>query len=369
MNNLVSILIPAHNAERWIADTISSALEQTWPRKEIILVDDGSTDKTLVIAREFSSPTVKVVGQEKQGAAAARNHALALAQGDYIQWLDADDLLDVRKVELQMAVAVKNGFSKGTLLSGPWGYFCYRTRTARFQATPLWCDLSPIEWCVRKFEHNAHMQTATWLISRELTEAAGLWDTRLLSNDDGEYMARVIKISDAIKFVPEAKVFYRITAASRLSYVGQSKAKIEAQLLGLQLQMQHLLELEDSERTRAACVQRLQTWFDNFYPERADLMSRVEQMASNLGGRLEPPTLNWKYLWVQKLFGWAAVKNFRLRYRRIKSALLRYKDATLFYIEWRNRRSTPICNQSRNSLNAAAFIGDGAGDCGEKLRP
>src|SRR5947207_10797681 len=81
MQPLVSILIPAHNAGRWVADALQSAVEQTWSQKEIILVDDGSTDATFAIAREFSSPIVKVIRQEKQGAAAARNHAFALSQG------------------------------------------------------------------------------------------------------------------------------------------------------------------------------------------------------------------------------------------------------------------------------------------------
>jgi hypothetical protein len=336
---LVSIAIPAHNAASWVADTIRSALRQTWPRKEIILVDDGSTDDTLAIARKFSSGSVAVVGQEKQGAAAARNKALALSQGDFIQWLDADDLLAPDKIERQMALALRDDFRKTTLLSGPWGYFCYRTRAAKFDPTPLWCDLLPVDWFVRKWEHNAHMQTATWLISRELTDAAGPWDIRLLSNDDGEYMGRVIKLSDAIKFVPEAKVFYRITGGSRLSYVGQSKAKIEAQLLGLELQMQHVLSLEDSERTRSACVQRLQTWLGNFYPERPDIMLRVEEMANALGGKLESPSLNWKYSWMQRIFGWAVVKRFRLHYRRVKSDVLRFWDLILFQIESRSGAS------------------------------
>ena len=55
MKQLVSILIPAYNAQRWIADTIRSALEQSWPNKEIIVVDDGSTDDTLSIARRFAN--------------------------------------------------------------------------------------------------------------------------------------------------------------------------------------------------------------------------------------------------------------------------------------------------------------------------
>jgi GT2 family glycosyltransferase len=334
MMPLVSILIPAYNAERWIADTIRSALAQTWPRKEIIIVDDGSRDRTLVIAQQFASRNVLVVTQENQGAAAARNKALALSQGDYIQWLDADDLLSLDKIERQMEVALAEGMNKSTLLSGPWAYFRYRTKVAKFRHTPLWCDLSPVEWLVRRWEHNLHMQTATWLISRELAERAGPWDIRLLSNDDGEYLCRVIKISDVIKFVPIGRVFYRITDSNRLSYVGHSTRKVRAQLLGLQLQIQHLLSVEDSPRTRSVCLQRLQTWFGNFYPENNELMSHVQQLAISLGGRLEsPPRLSWKYAWIQKLFGWTAARRARLYYNQAKSAAAGFYDAMLFCIE------------------------------------
>ena len=81
MKPLVSILIPAYNAERWIADTINSALAQTWPSKEIIIVDDGSRDRTLRVARQFASKDVCVVTQENQGASAARNKALRALPG------------------------------------------------------------------------------------------------------------------------------------------------------------------------------------------------------------------------------------------------------------------------------------------------
>src|SRR5882724_4223522 len=98
MTPLVSILIPAYNAERWIAETIRSALKQTWRNKEIIVVDDGSTDGTLAIARRFEPKGVRAVTQPNQGAEAARNTASSLSRGDYIQWLDADDLLSRDKV-------------------------------------------------------------------------------------------------------------------------------------------------------------------------------------------------------------------------------------------------------------------------------
>jgi glycosyltransferase involved in cell wall biosynthesis len=264
MRPIVSILIPAYNAEPWIADTINSALGQTWPRKEIIVVDDGSTDQTLCIARRFASKDVSVVTQENQGAAAARNKAFELCQGDYIQWLDAGDLLSLDKIDKQMKAAREH--SQDTLISSGWGYFIYRPDKARFIPTPLWCDLTPLEWLLRKFEHpNLHMQTATWLVGRELTEGAGTWDTRLLNNDDGEYFCRVLKNCSEVHFVADAKVFYRQTGSNRLSYVGRSKKKLEAHFLGVQLQMEVLRSLGDSERVLLVYLYLLKLFLIHFY--------------------------------------------------------------------------------------------------------
>ena len=186
MRPLVSILIPAYNSEEWVGAAIASAVGQTWRHKEIIVVDDGSTDGTLAIARHFEPKGVRVVTQSNQGAAAARNTASSLSRGDYIQWLDADDLLSPDKITLQMQAAEETR-DRRTLFSSPWASFRYRPAKGKFIPTPLCSDLDPTEWLTRKWEGNWHMQTATWLISRELTEAAGPWDTRLTFDDDGEY--------------------------------------------------------------------------------------------------------------------------------------------------------------------------------------
>src|SRR2546426_7644091 len=98
MKPLVSILIPAFNAEQYIGEAIESAEGQTWQRKEIIVVDDGSTDQTLSVARRFASKAVTVITQPNEGASSARNKAFSVCQGDYIQWLDADDLLAPDKI-------------------------------------------------------------------------------------------------------------------------------------------------------------------------------------------------------------------------------------------------------------------------------
>src|SRR5208337_354073 len=124
MNPLVSILVPAYNAQNYLEDTLRSAVGQTWPRKEIIIVDDGSKDQTAAIARQFESPTVRLVAQENQGAAAARNQAFSLCQGDFIQWLDADDLLAPDKITKQMEQLDKCP-SPRTVLSSAFAKFIY----------------------------------------------------------------------------------------------------------------------------------------------------------------------------------------------------------------------------------------------------
>ena len=332
MSRLVSILIPAYNASAWIGDTIKSALNQTWEETEIIIVDDGSRDDTLSVAKRFASSKVSIVTQENQGAAAARNRAFALSQGDYIQWLDADDLLSRDKIEKQIRAAEQSK-SKRVLISSGWGYFMYRPAKARFVPGPLWCDLSPLEWLLRKWEHNAHMQTATWLVSRELTDAAGPFDTRLLGDDDGEYFFRVIMRSEGIRFVPDAKVFYRASPSNRLSYIGRSKKKAEAQFLGMKMQISYLRSMQDSERVRAACRKYLQTWLINFYPNRPDIVEEAQKLAAELGGELNSPPLRWKYAWLRGLFGYTVAKRAQLLLPQIKSSLARRWDKALSRLE------------------------------------
>ena len=332
---LVSILIPAFNAEEWISDTLSSAIAQTWERKEIIVVDDGSSDQTLTVARRFESQGVRVVPQKNQGAAAARNTALSLSQGDYIQWLDADDLLAPDKIARQMEI-VGQCRSKRTLLSSAFGKFMYRWYRADFVPTALWSDLSPTEWLLRKMGDNLYMQTATWLVSRELTEAAGPWDTRLLSDDDGEYFCRVLLASDGVRFVPEAKTYYRAPGAAfggSLSHIGRSDKKIRAHWLSMQLHIGYLRSLEDSARVRAACVNYLQRSLIYFYREDTGIVEQAVRMAKELGGRLTVPYLSWKYSWVKVAFGWSVAKHIAASSRKIRWSSQKLWDKTLFRIE------------------------------------
>ena len=98
---LVSILIPCFNAERWVAQAIESALSQTWPEKEVILVDDGSADASLTIIKTFGD-RIRWVSGPNRGSNVARNRLLEIARGDWLQYLDADDYLLPDKIERQL---------------------------------------------------------------------------------------------------------------------------------------------------------------------------------------------------------------------------------------------------------------------------
>jgi glycosyltransferase involved in cell wall biosynthesis len=339
MKPLVSIITPAYNAEEWVAESIQSAVAQTWPHKEIIVVNDGSTDRTGEVAQRFAAGNVKVLSTENRGMSAAINTAYGLCQGDYIQELDADDLLAPDKIEKQLA-ALRETDGPRTLLSGPRGYFRYSTERAWFPRTCLWQDLTPVEWLLRSMGQNLPMQNSTWLVSRELAEAAGPWDEQLQYDQDGEYYCRVLLTSVGTRFVPEARMFHRLTGVRRVSYVGNSDKKKDSLFRSMKLHTQYLRSLEESERVRKACLAYLQTWYECFYPERPDLVAELQALAAQLQGRLEPPRLRWKYAWMKPVFGEKVAKWAQTKLPEIKSSLFRGWDRAIYRLEARKAAAT-----------------------------
>ncbi len=102
---LISVLIPAHNAGEYIAQCIENLLYQTYKNLEIIIVDDGSTDNTSEIIKQY--PTVKYIYQQNSGVSSARNRAMDMATGEYIHFMDADDLINLNFYEKMIQAAVQ----------------------------------------------------------------------------------------------------------------------------------------------------------------------------------------------------------------------------------------------------------------------
>lgn len=327
MHALVSIVIPAYNARRWIGESIESALAQTWPAKEIIVVDDGSRDGTHEIAQRYVSRGVRVLNQENRGASAARNAGLRLARGSYIQFLDADDLLHPQKIAHQMHDA-ERGETSRTLRTAAWGRFFGRTENASFCPDALWQDHAPVEWLLAKFNENKFMFPASWLVSRHLIETAGPWNESLSFDDDGEYMCRLVTASRHVRFVPDARCYYRSGNSSSLSSQKSARA-LQSSFASLRLCIRHLLQLEDSARTRAACLRLLQDNLPHFHPETPELANGCHELARSLGGELQAPQERLRFRLFRRAFGWKAARRMRCALNQGKLSALRIADRFL----------------------------------------
>lgn len=320
---LVSILIPAYNAERWIGSAIRSALDQTWKNVEVVVVDDGSTDGTLAAANQYKRDNVLVIGQENRGAAAARNRALAASSGAVIQYLDADDLLAPDKIERQMMV-----LGDGVLCSGEWAPFFQFPDRARFVQNALCQDLPPVDWLVTAWTKELMMQPGAWLMERDLALRAGPWDERLSLDDDGEYFTRVILASRKVRFCSGARTYYRIGNANSLSWAKSAKA-IRSSYLAATLSTERLLEAERSPRTMKASAEKLMSFVYNAHPQETKLIEQAEHRIREFGMRVPQPKGGVIFSLASRLIGWRAAKKMRFPYYVAKLALAQRVECAL----------------------------------------
>jgi len=302
MKPLVSILIPAYNVENLIVETLESAINQTYGNIEIILLDDGSRDDTYRVAKKYASQNVKVLKQENAGACVTRNNLLSHAQGDFIQWLDSDDVLDKDKINYQI-IALQDVDPSTTFLTSSFGKFFHNVKRAKFESNSIWQDLSPVDWMLNKFTDNVWMNPTAWLVSRSLTEKGGLWEEKIArsGDDDGEYMCRLIKNADLVKFVEKSKCYYRIGNFGSLNW--NSKSALDELYLSLRLSTEHLLALEESDRTKRASVTFLQYWISYFDDEESSARLNMVQYAQELGGELNMPHMKLKYYLLKLVLG------------------------------------------------------------------
>jgi Glycosyl transferase family 2 len=124
MSPVVSIITPLHNKGEYIAETLSSVMSQTLPDWEMIIVENGSNDNGPEIAQKFVDPRIRVVVAGKTGPGAARNYGLTLATGEWILFLDADDLLTPDYLESRLSHArIIGSYSDSDIIVGGWEEF------------------------------------------------------------------------------------------------------------------------------------------------------------------------------------------------------------------------------------------------------
>lgn len=313
--DLVSIIIPAFNAEKTIAATLQNALKQSWPCVEIIVVDDGSSDRTLEIAKGFESDRLFMHRQPNSGAAAARNKGLSRSKGAFIQFLDADDLLDPGKIALQMACLQEE---PGCVATGSWGRFKDDPEEAAFVRQQSWRDYNvPGELLRVLYAHNMMMHPACWLVPRAVATKAGPWDERLTLDDDGEYFCRVALAARKVMFVEQARSYYRSGNPNSLS-AERSERAWRSGFLSIQLCTEALLAVDDGPGARRAAAARYQRFAHECYPYMPSLVKSCEARVAELGGSDVKPMLGGRSVnKLASLIGWRLAKRLRIAARRL----------------------------------------------------
>jgi glycosyltransferase involved in cell wall biosynthesis len=304
----VTIGIPVYNCERWIAATIQSALDQSWPDKEVVVVDDGSADATPHLCREFGD-RIRFIAQGRRGGNAARNRIIEASTGEFIQFLDADDALPPAKIEAQLGAA-----TDADVLCSP----------VRFEAwsngQPARTDLQvlpdPVDWKAEWLRWNLP-QTGGCLWRKSALVQIDGWNERCRCNQEYELYFRAFKAGVRFHRVDAPAATYRLWSENtvcrkdKVAVIESKTALIGSFLAWLRVQgeetpaYRRLAGVACFEMARSLAVQDLQRARRYFRARRREGLITPEG-----------PAAPWKYRLLLRLLGFAAAERFAKARRR-----------------------------------------------------
>lgn len=319
----VSILIPLYNSEEYIAETIDSCLNQTYENIEIIIVDDGSTDFGLDIARQYEIKyeNIKVYVQNNSGAPVARNRAFELSTGEYIQYIDADDLLHPDKIYIQMEVLKKS--DDRTLAFGRYGYFKENIENTEWKDHFINKNYdNSRQFLIDLWGSGVAVIPHMWLSPRQLIEESGGWDESLAKNQDGEFFARVVFNAVKILFIENSIGYYRRDNINSISKQVSRKALSSALKSYNSYELLMKDQLEDPE-VRRALASLYSQFIYRTYPAYQDLIEEANKKVRSFG--FEKPIMKIKkYEYFLSRF--IGIYNV-LRLKRFSQEILKYKQS------------------------------------------
>lgn len=314
----VSILIPLYNSENYISETIESSLMQTWENKEILIVDDGSTDNSYQVAKSFESDIIKVFRQKNQGACVARNFAFEKSTGDYIQYLDADDLMTPEKIEKQMTYFQKYGDE-----------ICTSCKSVRFiddinenQNTGLQVSkdyAEPLDYMVDTWELGDYLGIHAWLISRKIVEKAGVWDKELKRFQDGEFIIRVMAKIQQVKFVPDCEVYYRDTPSSISK--GNYEEIEKSSYIALTKVIENVIIPSNYDRAIKAAIVNLSNSIYRWYPYYPNFVDSGFKTLRLLNVDIVLKNENSFYKLLNFIFGWKTMRKIEIKYSHYRNKI------------------------------------------------
>jgi glycosyltransferase involved in cell wall biosynthesis len=210
----LSSIIPNYNRETLIGETIENLLEQTHPPDEIIVVDDGSTDRSVAVIQSFGNK-VRLLQQTNQGPGAARNAGLQMATGDFIQFQDSDDLFSRNKLEVQADLLERTG---GDIAFSPWVKVRIEGKQVTLENQVLQQRMPPVRlelpcWWLRGWS----TVFQSLLFRRSFLDRVGLYRTDLLIGEDGELFFRALTHSSKLVFSDQALTLYRLHETNKLT--------------------------------------------------------------------------------------------------------------------------------------------------------
>lgn len=208
---LVSVVIPCYDAEKWISEAVDSCLDQTYRPIEIIVIDDGSTDKSKIILQKYGAK-IKLVCGSNQGGNYARNLGFSLSRGDYIQFLDADDYLLPEKIAHQVHFLQE---TKADVVYGDWQHQ-YHEPDDRVWQDDIHISGSQDD-VLTSLLRNWWVSPAALLFRREAVLASGGWDESLQAGQDRDFFIQVALTGANIRYQPGCYSIYRRYGATTVS--------------------------------------------------------------------------------------------------------------------------------------------------------
>ncbi|BAU11331.1 glycosyl transferase family 2 [Leptolyngbya sp. NIES-3755] len=236
----ITVVLPIYNVEAFIEKTVQSVLDQTYPHFEVLLVNDGSLDRSIEICQQFTDPRIKILHQENQGPAAARNLGIRHAQGEYVAFLDGDDLWDKNKLLKHIEHLDRN--PEVGVSFCPSRFIDDRGNDMRLLQLTKMTDITPIDLLCRTPIGNGSVPVIrrSTLEQIEFVNVAGEIcyfnpDRRLHPSEDVECWVRIaLKTGCKFEGVPEALTLYRISSQSYSAQLMKKLHSWEAMLQDLE---------------------------------------------------------------------------------------------------------------------------------------
>lgn len=287
VGNPVSIIIPEYNSAKFISETLDSVINQSYSNWECIVVDDHSTDNSVEIIQRYCKNypgKFTLFTNPRKGVCAARNVGFEYSKGDYIQYLDADDLISYNKLEVQLNLISNN---QDVLSTCYWGRFF---KNIDDYVPENQCSFknynSSIELLQEIWLKEEMFANSVWLTPRNLIEQAGSWNEELLVNQDGEFFLRVLLHAKKILFSDKAHVYYR-TGDNNVVSKSFTEEKLASRLGSYKL-YEKILEIDTTQRTKQALVKNYKDFIYRNYPKNMHLTNQAKEYIKSLNVMSEP---------------------------------------------------------------------------------